>query len=134
MPTIKCIDFAFSAAGIDPSYRQAVRLFNMRGVVTHAVVVGAETSEIELTAYIADIKLGETPNPGVEVPEVSLRVNGNQGSLPKFVFQGESKDRPAGMRWTVSVPTSRVETKIEVVATKPGASAETSAIFINRQY
>ncbi len=106
----------------------------MRGVVTHAVVVGAETSEIELTAYVADARKGESVSPEVEVPEVSLRINGNQGSLPKFVFHGESKDRPTGMRWTVSVPTSRVETKIEVVAMKPGALTETSSIFINRQY
>jgi len=134
MPTIKCIDFAFSAAGDDPNFRQAVRLHNMRGVVTHAVVLGAETSEIELTAYIADASPGEVVSPAVAVPEVSLRLNGNQGSLPKFVFQGDVKDRPAGMRWTVNVPTTRVETKIEVVATKPGALAETSSIFINRQY
>lgn len=134
LPAIKCIDFAFSSSGEGPAYRQAIRLHNMRGVVTHAVVVGAETSEIELTAYIADAPTTEALNPPGEVPELSLRVNGNQGSLPKFVYQSESKDRPAGMRWTITVPTSRVETKIEVVATKPGALAETSAIFINRQY
>ena len=134
LPTIKCIDFSFSSSAGDPAYRQAIRLYNMRGVVTHAIVLGAETSEIELTAYITDATPGELLSPAVEIPEVSLRVNGNQGSLPKFVFQGESKERPAGMRWTFHVPTSRVETKVEVVATKPGALAETSAIFINRQY
>jgi len=64
LPTIRCIDFSFSSVAQDPDYRQAIRLHNMRGVVTHAVVVGAETSEIELTAYVADARKGESVSPG----------------------------------------------------------------------
>lgn len=124
----------------------------MRGVVTHAVIIGSDVSELELTAYVADdpppkhsangtvteaaeavAVAGATPALD-SVPEVSLRINGNQGSLPRFVFDEEQKERPAGMRWTVGVPHSRAEMKIEVVATKPGSLAETSAIFVNRQY
>ena len=148
LPIIKHLEFAFSAAGESADHKQAIRLHNMRGVATHAVVLGLDTTELEITAYIAD----SSPSPSqsqsqpqstpevsaVEalevVPEVSLRANGNQASLPKFVYEGEKKERPAGMRWTVTVPTFRVETKIEVVATKPGAMAETTAIFITRQY
>lgn len=110
----------------------------MRGVVTHAVVVGSQTSEIELTAYIADPPTKTTngeisPAHFEDVPEVSLRINGNQGNLPKFIFSGEQKDKPAGMRWVVSVPPARADTKIEIRATKPGALAETSSIYVNRQ-
>mgnify|MGYP002718787137 CR=1 FL=1 len=161
LPVIKYLDFAFSTAGA-ADRSSAIRLHNMRGVVTHAVVLGSETSELELTAYIADPPKSPTgstdPTSTVEVlesiPEVSLRVNGNVGSLPKFIHHLGSTEaggagarldgtaelapgsgkRPSGMRWTISVPPSRAETKIEVVATKPGALAETSAIFVSRQY
>lgn len=144
LPAIRCIDFAFSSTPSQPMSagqtkdRQAIRLHNMRGVVTHAVVVGSETSEIELTAYIADPPTrttnGEmTPAHLEDVPEVSLRINGNQGNLPRFIFAGDQKDKPAGMRWVVSVPAARADTKIEIRATKPGALAETSSIYINRQ-
>jgi hypothetical protein len=135
-PTIKHLDFAFSSPGDDPDLRQALRLHNMRGVVTHAIVVGAETTEIELTAYVArpETKSGDTVAAIESVPEVSLRVNGNQGSLPRFVYSEGEKERPSGMRWVVSVPTNRMESKIEVVATKPGTLAETSAIYVSRQY
>jgi hypothetical protein len=127
----------------------------MRGVVTHAVVLGSDTSELELTAYISDVPKSDSataatpvePLEAATMPEVSLRVNGLQGSLPKVIHStttattvaGEygtagGAGRPTGMRWTISVPPSRAETKIEVVATKPGALAETSAIFVSRQY
>ena len=128
LPTVKYMDISFASPGQAPEARQAIRLHNMRGVVTHAVVLGAETTEVELTAYIADTTAAPSEN-----AEVSLRVNGNQGSLPTFVYGEEDKQRPAGMRWPINVATSKVETKIEVVATKPGALAETSVIFINRQ-
>lgn len=169
MPAIKCLDFTFSAAGEDPEFRQAIRLFNLRGVVTHAVVVGSGTSEIELTAYINTPKASAqaaaresvaakeaaagaegaatpsgstagTPGPtglvaSIEgVPEVSLRVNGNPGTLAKFVYPKGETEKPHGMRWTISLPAGRLETKVEVVATKPGSMAETTAIFISRQF
>ena len=141
LPTVKYLDFAFSTQG-QADRSKAIRLHNMRGVVTHAVVLGSDTSELELTAYIADAKpattadsTGATPNVDSMdiVTEVSLRVNGNPGSLPKFVHNPPEATRPAGMRWTINVPLGRNETKIEVVATKPGALAETSAIYISRQ-
>lgn len=128
----------------------------MRGVVSHAVVVSSQTSEIELTAYIADPPNKSAPTTTStstslngngngngngelspahfeDIPEVSLRINGNQGNIPRFIFAGDQKDRPAGMRWVVSVPAVRADTKIEIRATKPGALAETSSIYINRQ-
>ena len=134
LPTIKCIEISLTSAASDPEYRPVFRLHNMRGVVTHAVVVDAETSEIEVTAFLADTAVGEGVDDSMEAPEVSLRMNGNQSSQPKPVYRGNLVNRPSGTRWTVSFPTSRVETKIEVVATKPGAVAETSTIFFNRQY
>jgi hypothetical protein len=135
-PTIKFLDFSFSTPGEDPDLRQAIRLHNMRGVVTHAVVVGSETTDIELTAYVnrPETKSGDTVAAIEGVPEVSLRVNGNQGSLPRFVYSGKETERPSGMRWVVTVPSNKMNTKIEVVATKPGALAETSAIYVSRQF
>ena len=160
-PTIKHVDFTFSSTFDENPFRPTVRLYNLKGVITHAVMIGADTSEIELTAYTsstprASTATGDAPTtlangkaPVVEaiesVPELSLRVNGNQGALPKYVFDGGQTDaiggvegkngqRPNGMRWTISMPTSRMESKIEVIATKPGALAETSTIFVNRQF
>ena len=138
LPTIRCIDFAFSSTPTMVETRQAIRLHNMRGVVTHAVLIASNTTDIELTAYIADPPKNTTngeisPAQLENIPEVSVRINGNQGSLPRFIFSGDQQDRPAGMRWVVSVPTSRAETKIEIRATKPGALAETSSVYINRQ-
>jgi hypothetical protein len=138
LPSIRCLDFAFSSSGATIENRQAIRLHNMRGVVSHAVVVGAKTTDVELTAYIADPPKNTTsgevaPGQLENVPEVSIRINGNQGHLPRFIFSGDQKDRPAGMRWVVSVPSIRAETKIEITATKPGALAEISSIYINRQ-
>ncbi|KAK8850478.1 hypothetical protein IAR55_004396 [Kwoniella newhampshirensis] len=167
IPTIKYLDFQFSSNGnithalSKSDLHQGIRLHNMRGVVTHCVILDSSTSEVELTAYIADQSTpiptpathgeangtsngmngneapGLTPSPttpSVTTPEISLRINGNQGSLPRFVFDGQEKERPKGMKWVLQVPTSRTETKIEVVATKPGALAETSTIFVSRQY
>jgi len=137
IPTIRYFDFAFSTnSGIaSKGLKHAIRLYNLKGVVTHAVILGSETSEIELTAYIPSptTEDGEKQDP----PEVSLRVNGNPGSLAKWIYNdGEvekDKGRPSGMRWNVGIPITRLETKLEVVATKPGALAETSVIFVNRQ-
>ncbi|GMK54604.1 hypothetical protein CspeluHIS016_0111900 [Cutaneotrichosporon spelunceum] len=142
-PTIKVIDFAYSDAAPDSASStpaasdlpSAIRLRNMRGVAAHAVAIASATSELELTAWVAD--------PADTKPEVTLRVNGAAADTPKLLYNAkegkekESKDEdevPAGMRWTVPVSPARLEFKIEVVATKPGAGPETSAIFINRQY
>ncbi|WVQ95513.1 hypothetical protein IAU59_002610 [Kwoniella sp. CBS 9459] len=102
------------------------------------------------------------PSPPVTMPELSLRINGNSGPLPRFIYSNGSRNssskkdsisttsgdnsiagaggrdgeegRPKGMRWNVHVPTSKMESKIEVVATKPGALTETTTIYVNRQY
>ncbi|WRT70655.1 uncharacterized protein IL334_007653 [Kwoniella shivajii] len=165
IPTIKYLDFGFNPASTKSLSREILRLNNFRGVVTHSIILNSTTSEIELTAYIADQSSSSSPVPSssanpaqsigtednasngnstivaqpVTTPELSLRVNGNQGSLPKFIFSNGSEDgiqgeRPKAMRWTIHVSTSRIESKIEVIATKPGALAETTTIFVSRQY
>jgi hypothetical protein len=123
----------------------------MKGVITHAVVLSSDTTELEITAHIDHSDKSTTSNAGAgtaaggadqgvstlqdQTPEVSLRVNGNQGSLPKFIYDDASRsDKATAMRWTISVPASKLETKIEVVATKPGAMAETTCIYVSRQY
>lgn len=146
-PTIKAIDFAYSdsapgsvatspdgEAKIDlvPSTLAAIRLHNMRGVATHAVAIASATSEVELTAWVTDPS--STSSPSDAAPEISLRVNGTTADTPKLLYGKENAETPAGMRWTVPISPARLEFKIEVVATKPGALAETSAIFINRQF
>ena len=139
LPTIKFLEFAFSTAG-HAERDTAIRLHNMRGVVTHAVVLASDTTELELTAYIADPPKSDstsTPTPtveAIETPEVSLRVNGNQGSLPKFIHLPPESSRPAGMRWTINVPPGRSEMRVEVIAMKPGQMTETTAIYVSRQY
>jgi len=138
LPTIRCIDFAFNSVPASIESRQAIRLHNFRGVVTHAVLLGATTTDIELTAYITDPPKNTTngeiaPGQLENIPEVSVRINGNQGNLPQFIFSGDQQDRPAGMRWVVSVPVARAQSKIEIRATKPGALAETSSIYVYRQ-
>jgi hypothetical protein len=141
LPTIKFLEFAFSTGG-HAERDTAIRLHNMRGVVTHAVVLASDTTELELTAYVAEPSQPDEPAApdsntvqALEiVPEVSLRVNGNQGSLPKFVHLPPESTRPAGMRWTINVPPGRSDMKVEVIATKPGQMAETSAIYVSRQY
>lgn len=144
-PTIRCIDFTYGPTptygnGKPPGLRHAIRLHNMKGVVNHAVIIGAQTSEIEITAYVDDPPTPSSTTNGEvspaalnSAPEASLRINGNQGNLPTFVFSGTQRDRPAGMRWTISVPTNKMDTKLEVVTSKPGSLAETSCIFIQRQ-
>lgn len=165
-PTIKVIDFAYSASApssaagtpVPKDPPSAIRLRNMRGVATHAVAIASATSELELTAWVADQADGN--------PEVTLRINGTAADTPKLLYnlkedkekeskenegeekvgkeeegkENESKENegkdgvPTGMRWTVPVSPARLEFKIELVATKPGAGPETSAIFINRQF
>ncbi len=144
VPTIKSLDFAFSSAGEDPELRQAIRLHNIRGVVSHAVVVGSSTSEIELTAYIATPKTAPSaamePSsskdaiasgsagasaaavpPAIEGARGVTKVNGNPGTLPKFVYPKARREKPHGMRGPSLLPAGRLETKIEVVSTKPAA-------------
>lgn len=147
-PTIKVIDFAYSdskppaaatsspgsaKADLAPTSLAAIRLHNMKGVATHAVAIASATSEVELTAWVADPATSTS-----DAPEISLRVNGTTADTPKLLYGKENGkengDKPAGMRWTVPISPAQLEFKIEVVATKSGALAETSAIFINRQF
>lgn len=125
-PVVKHIDFAYGADGPPAA---AIRLTNYKGLLNHAVLVGGHVSSLQLTAWLD----AETGTPGADKPELSLRVNGTAVPIPKPVFNGDGDgDKPAGMRWTV--PVSRVETKIEVVAKNAARPAETSAIFVNRQF
>ncbi|WWC72539.1 uncharacterized protein I206_106501 [Kwoniella pini CBS 10737] len=170
IPTIKHIDFTFSSAS-NISSRQTIRLKNSRGLVTHAIILKSNTSEIELIAYIddspisshsenegktisngngndnhndnEDSTIGPVPVP-VLTPELSLRINGNQGSLPRFIYNNNNNnnesigvkqgEKPKGMKWTLHISTSKIESKIEIVSTKPGTLAETTTIFVNRQF
>ncbi|WVW80887.1 hypothetical protein I302_102878 [Kwoniella bestiolae CBS 10118] len=168
IPTIKHIDFTFhSSSSAHPSdlAKQTIRIKNLRGVITHSVLLNSTTSEIEITAYIDDSPApaphsapppnhingenGTTPTPtsaATSTPELSLRINGNQGSLPRFIFDnpsenepngvgiGKSGEKPKAMKWTLHVSTSKVESRIEIVATKPGMMAETTTIFVSRQF
>nr|XP_018259645.1 uncharacterized protein I303_07713 [Kwoniella dejecticola CBS 10117]OBR81803.1 hypothetical protein I303_07713 [Kwoniella dejecticola CBS 10117] len=170
VPTIKYIDFTFSSASVptepdktSSASRQTIRLKNLRGLITHAIILNANTSEIELIAYIDDTPVSSSSSNGndgdkaitngngngvpvpvpVLTPELSLRINGNQGSLPRFVYAGGRQEstgkegegeKPKGMKWTLHVSTSKVESRIEIVATKPGALAETTTIFVSRQF
>lgn len=131
-PAVKHIDFAYGTDGangtVEGARTGAIRLTNHKGLLNHAVLVGGHVSSLQLTAWLD----AEGGTPGADKPELSLRVNGTAVPIPKPVFDGDA-ERPAGMRWTV--PVSRVETKIEVIAKKGGARpAETSAIFVNRQF
>ncbi|WVQ63277.1 uncharacterized protein L199_001428 [Kwoniella botswanensis] len=163
IPTIKYIDFTFhSASSPDRSElelsKQTIRIKNLRGVITHSVLLNSTTSEIELTAYIDDSTTtttkevngsenGVAPQPtstsasvATSTPELSLRINGNQGSLPKFIFDNTTEDdndgkgKPKAMKWNLHVSTNKVESRIEIVATKPGMMAETTTIFVSRQF
>ncbi|EIW69929.1 hypothetical protein TREMEDRAFT_68376 [Tremella mesenterica DSM 1558] len=135
-PTIKYMDFTFASSSDEGDFRPTVRLHNLRGVVTHAVVVGSDTTEIELTAYISPPRKtdGDVTDVIESVPELSLRVNGSQGSLPRFVFAESDKERPRGSRWSVQMPAAKTDNRIEVIATKPGSMAETSTVLVLRQY
>ncbi|WWD08343.1 hypothetical protein V865_006455 [Kwoniella europaea PYCC6329] len=163
IPTIKYIDFSFhSASSPDRSEleltKQTIRIKNLRGVITHSVLLNSTTSDIELTAYIDDSTTtmtkevngsenGIAPHPSstsasvaTSTPELSLRINGNQGSLPKFIFDNttendnDGKGKPKAMKWNLHVSTNKVESRIEIVATKPGMMAETTTIFLSRQF
>jgi hypothetical protein len=127
--TISHFDFAFSTS-THAGLRNAVRLFNFRGVVTHAVIIGSETSGIALTAYV-EKKEGEAT-----MPEMSLRVDGIPGSLPQIVnsrnVQEGATSEPDGVRWTVLISPTKTETRLDVIVTKPGALAESIAIYVNR--
>ncbi|WVQ85899.1 hypothetical protein IAT38_008067 [Cryptococcus sp. DSM 104549] len=154
VPALKFIDFAFTPvdagapasagpAGEDPARRQAVRLRNFRGIVTHCVILNASTSDVEITAYPEALQAngGEHASaPGsLGMPDVTLRVNGAQGSLPKFVL-GSAGGLPQGVKWSVHVPVTRAESKIEVLVTRAGSGTgvpgvpETTTIYVNRQY
>ncbi|KAK4687188.1 hypothetical protein P7C73_g2928, partial [Tremellales sp. Uapishka_1] len=134
-PTISHMIFTYSStAKPDDSLRQSIKLRNMRGVITHAIVIGPMTSELELTAYLEN----ETDEAAAD-PEVSLRINGNVGGLPRFVYRtfghgSEERRKPIGMKWIVLVPLGRYEMKLEIVVSRPGAMGEVSSIFVGRQY
>lgn len=153
---IKHLDFAFAAESLTGQGRErhTIRLHNLKGVITHALIIGAETGEIEITAYIASPpspadSTSETPPTPSVTPEVSLRVNGNPGSLAKVVYAEQaigdeattvdqqpvdrSRTKPVGMKWSVPIAHSRLETKLEVVSMRGGVT-ETCAVYITRQF
>ncbi|MDN8677448.1 hypothetical protein Q0N25_13755, partial [Staphylococcus aureus] len=51
-PTIKHIDLGFGVAPEPNAARKAIRLQNYRGVFVHVVLVGANTTELEVTAHV----------------------------------------------------------------------------------
>ena len=139
LPTVKHLDFAFSTPDTPPERRQAIRLHNMRGVITHAVVLGSETTEVELSAYVVDTKSEEANGVKHESPEVSLKINGTIASVPKVLYDsslnltnGDART-PIGMKWTITVPSQKIDNKMEVVATKPGQATETTVIYMTKQ-
>lgn len=117
------------------STRQSIRLQNLPGIMTHAVSVSQDTAKLEVTAWMDD---AEAASPGssqkdAASSDVILKVNGAPAPRPTVIYGTEThKDRPTAVRWTVNV--RGLETKIEVVATRPGWLAETSAIFVNKQF
>jgi hypothetical protein len=125
-PTIKHIDFTCNAS--------TLRLENVRGILTHAVAVAAGNAgadlRLELTAWI-DTSAEPAASPRKQ-PDLALKVNGAPSAAAMTKVLGGGKDAPTGVRWTV--PVSGNDAKIELVATRPGALIETSAIFVNRQY
>lgn len=128
-PTIKHIDLGFGVAPEPNAARKAIRLQNYRGVFVHVVLVGANTTELEVTAHVEKNEEDEAK----PVPEVALRLNG-QVAPPPTQLHTDGENRPPALRWTVTVPLTRVEAKIELVASRPGSKAETSAILVNRQF
>ncbi len=113
------VSFLTNSEGTSPNpptttNKNIIRLLNKRGILTHAMVVGPEMSEIEVTAYISDVSLSKksdeneppsttmtaggdatiatslastsSTSTSIIIPEVSLRVNGIVASLPQFVY------------------------------------------------
>ncbi|KAL1410050.1 hypothetical protein Q8F55_004052 [Vanrija albida] len=128
-PTIKHIDVGFAAAPEPKGSRKAIRLQNYRGVFVHVLLVGANTTELELTAHVEK----NADDEAKPVPEVALRING-QNAPPPTQLHTEGDNRPPALRWTVPVPLTRIEAKIELVASRQGIKIETSAILVNRQF
>lgn len=161
-PLIKHLDFAFNApvplslgGGRE---RHTIRLHNLRGVITHALIIGAETAEVEITAILSEQAQPELPaptntiatspltQPMASMPDIRLKVNGNIGPSAKYVYSetdiGElmepadidyTKGKPVGLRWTVAVAHSRLETKLDISCSIAGRT-EQCGIFVNRQY
>ena len=125
-PSITHIDFVFASDGVvDKS--STIRVHNIRGVITHALVLSSETSDLEITVYY-----GSPSNPA-EMPALSLRLNAQQGASPTPVpLAEESKFRAA--RWTISVPTDKADSKIELVASRPGTAPEVTSVYLTKQY
>jgi hypothetical protein len=158
-PMIKHLDFAFQAPvpvtqGVGRE-RHAIRLHNLRGVVTHALIIGAVTSEVEITAILSSDALGPinggtspnaTPVAAPTIPDVRLRVNGSPGSMARYVYAeselGEEpvpdtadgpKGTPVGVRWIIPISRGRLETRIDVVCIVAGRT-EQCGIYVNRQF
>lgn len=161
-PLIKHLDFAFNApvpvSEGTGRERHAIRLHNLRGVVTHSLIIGGETSEVEITAYLSSDIPSDTagtpngsavsPTPPISTtPEVRLRVNGNPGSMGRYVYaEGElgaesaaldgpdgPRGKPVGMRWTVPVAQTKMETRVDVVCVA-GGRTEMCGVYVNRQF
>jgi hypothetical protein len=127
-PTIKHIDFSYNA--------NTLRLENVRGIVTHAVAIAAGVSgevQLELTAWVDTDTDGDVPmSLSQKQPELVLKINGTPTTAAPTKVYGSDKEHPAAVRW--SVPVKGSSAKLELVATKPGAHVETSAIYVNQQY
>ncbi|ORX41076.1 Bromodomain-containing protein [Kockovaella imperatae] len=147
-PTVKHLDFAFATPDSPPERRQMIRLYNLRGVVTHAVILGPETTELEVTAYVADEKepVKDTNANGIKVesPDVSLRINGTLSGSPELIYSGavngadaseggSPKPSPVGMKWKIAVPPGKIDNKLEIVAVKSGSTTETTLIYMTKQ-
>jgi hypothetical protein len=151
---IKHIDCAFDSpvpiAEGGGKERHTIRLHNLRGVVMHALIIGAEAAEVEITATLAAEPVPEisaatsenTPVPANPSREVRLKVNGNPANMGKPVYAdseggniGEEGDaKPVGMRWQIPIAHSRLETRLDVMYVSGGKATEQCAVYIHRQF
>ncbi|TYJ54395.1 hypothetical protein B9479_004983 [Cryptococcus floricola] len=124
-PLISHLDFSYTSPSALGSQQQIIKLRNSRGVVAHSILLDCNTSELEIAAY-PDLALAAERGDQQDQQDMTLHLNGVVSSTGRVVEM-------EGMKWTVAVPLSKNENRIEVAVGKGGSQGETVIIYLNRQ-
>ncbi|ODN99502.1 hypothetical protein L198_03346 [Cryptococcus wingfieldii CBS 7118] len=124
-PLISHLDLSYTSPSAFGSQQQIIKLRNSRGVVAHSILLDCNTSELEIAAY-PDLALAAERGDQQDEQDMTLHLNGVVSSTGRVVEK-------EGMKWTVAVPLSKNENRIEVAVGKGGSQGETVIIYLNRQ-
>lgn len=111
-----------------PQQHRSIRLHNLRGVGTHALLVGPHTTRVSLSAYYSDFVVSAmpaAPNSGeaeasASTPGEGCGGNRNAQQMPQVVLRINGTPLPISAQTTIYEPLKRLSMADDVSSRLPG--------------